>query len=380
VLVSFLDVQAAPPADAKGIAIKLASGTDGGTMVVVHGLGASALEDLAKAKFKEQWTDLFAVYVDSKGDDRPAMLGSYHIRSTELVFEPRFPLRPGLRYRAVFHPSRLPGTVAESKQQAVIADLMLPPLPELPATTVRSVYPSARRLPENLLKFYLHFSAPMSRGEAYRRLHLLDADGKEIALPFLELGEELWDPAGKRFTLYFDPGRIKRGLKPREEVGPALVEGKNYTLVIDRDWVDARGKPLAQSFRKSFRVGQPEEQPLDPKTWKMDVPPALSNRPLVLRFTKPLDQALLNETLAVVDSNNQPVAGTITINDEEKCWQFKPKDRWQEGAYQLTVATRLEDLAGNSIGRPFEIDVLHPIGSRFKEQTVKLPFEIKASR
>ena len=108
------------------------------------------------------------------------------------------------------------------------------------------VYPSRDLLPENLLQFYIFFSAPMSRGEAYRRITLLDiATGKIVDAPFLELDEELWSPDGTRFTLVFDPGRIKRGLKPREEVGPVLEAGKSYSLVIDRQWLDALGK-LAQ--------------------------------------------------------------------------------------------------------------------------------------
>ena len=74
--------------------------------------------------------------------------------------------------------------------------------------------------------------------------HLLDAAAKEVDLPFLELEQELWDSSGKRFTLFFDPGRIKRGLKPREEVGPALEEGKSYTFVVDRAWHDAQGDSL----------------------------------------------------------------------------------------------------------------------------------------
>ena len=38
------------------------------------------------------------------------------------------------------------------------------------STIVEHVYPSTDQLPENQLKFYLHFSAPMSRGEAYSRI------------------------------------------------------------------------------------------------------------------------------------------------------------------------------------------------------------------
>jgi hypothetical protein len=50
----------------------------------------------------------------------------------------------------------------------------------------------------------------MSRGEAYRRVHLLDATGRPINLAFLEIEQELWDPEGRRLTLLFDPGRVKR--------------------------------------------------------------------------------------------------------------------------------------------------------------------------
>src|SRR5262249_20228739 len=156
----------------------------------------------------------------------------------------RFPLEPGVRYRAVFGPADRPGERIETI-------VSLPRRPTVP-TTVIHVYPSASRLPENQLKFYLHFSAPMSRGEAYQHIRLLDAKGKPIDLPFLELDQELWDAEGQRFTLFFDPGRIKRGLKPREEVGPALEEGKRYTLVIDRAWSDAEGNPLKETHRKTF--------------------------------------------------------------------------------------------------------------------------------
>ena len=122
----------------------------------------------------------------------------------------------------------------------------LRPAHPITLTVVESVYPSAEILPENLLRFYLQFSAPMSRGEAYTHIRLLDAAGRAVADPFLELNEELWSGDGRRFTLLFDPGRIKRGLKPREEVGPVLEAGKSYTLVIDRQWPDAQGNPLAR--------------------------------------------------------------------------------------------------------------------------------------
>ena len=70
---------------------------------------------------------------------------------------------------------------------------------------------------------------PMSRGMAYEHIRLLGADGKAVAAPFLVLDEELWDYEGKRFTLFFDPARVKRELRPHKELGRALKEVRSCT-------------------------------------------------------------------------------------------------------------------------------------------------------
>jgi len=129
-------------------------------------------------------------------------------------------------------------------------------------------------LPQNLLKFYLHFSAPMSRGHIYDHIHLLDQNGQAVELPFLEIDEELWNPEMTRLTLFIDPGRIKRGVQPLEEIGPALEAGKSYTLEIDAAWRDNAGLPLRENFRKSFRVAAPDREPPAPATWKIRSPKA----------------------------------------------------------------------------------------------------------
>ena len=52
------------------------------------------------------------------------------------------------------------------------------PKRELRSTTrVVQVYPSASEFPENQLKFYIEFSAPMSHGEAWKHIRLLKANG-----------------------------------------------------------------------------------------------------------------------------------------------------------------------------------------------------------
>lgn len=350
---------------------------DGGKAVDASGLNAEALKALSKVDWKpDEWAAVFAVYVEpadgSHPTKRPPVLGAYRVDDDTLRFMPRFPLAAGVHYRAVYRPDHIPG----GKGAPVEAELLLPRAKAAEAAVVADVYPSADRLPENQLKFYIHFTAPMSRGEAYRRIHLIDGDGKTVERPFLELGEELWDPEGKRFTLLIDPGRIKRGLKPHEDLGPVLEQGKTYTLVIDRDWPDAEGDPLKEAYRKTFKATAADETPPDPRTWRLQAPAADGKAALAVVFPKPMDHALLGRLLWVTDGAGRRVAGEIAVTGGETRWHFTPREPWAAGAYRLAADTRLEDLAGNTLGRPFEVDVLHPTTAETKAETVETPFEV----
>ena len=86
----------------------------GGKTVEVTDLSNPDLTALAKWKATpEEWAALFALYVE-KGErkDQLPVLGTYRIEKGVLCFEPRFPLIPGLRYRAVFDPTKLPSKPA----------------------------------------------------------------------------------------------------------------------------------------------------------------------------------------------------------------------------------------------------------------------------
>ena len=50
------------------------------------------------------------------------------------------------------------------------------------------------------------------------------------------------------FTLFIHPGRIKRGVKPREIDGLPMTDGKEYSLHIDDAWLGADRQPLCQPF------------------------------------------------------------------------------------------------------------------------------------
>jgi len=350
-----------------------------GTIDVV-GLDPADLARLAGAALDaSQWQALFPVQVrkesQAKAADLPPLLGSYRVEGDAVRFQPRFPLAPGISYRATFQPSKLPGQNGAT-QQPVVADILVPKPAKAP-TVVQQVYPSGPRLPENHLRFYIHFSAPMRQGTAYQHIHLLDSAGKALDHPFLELDEELWDPQGTRLTLLFHPGRIKKGLKPREELGPILEASKTYTLLIDGQWDDADGSPLKEAYRKKFQATAAEEKLVDPRSWTIESPSRDSARPVTVRFPKPLDHALLERMLWVTDAQRRQVPGMIAVSEHEMCWQFTPERPWKMGAYEVVSDTRLEDSAGNSIARPFELDVFHPIERQIKVETLPLPFQIK---
>jgi len=294
----------------------------------------------------------------------PPMLGRYWTEQGRLFFEPQFPLQRGVNYRAIFR--------HDSKATPIVALLKLPLQLIEPTTVVTQIYPSADVLPENLLKFYVHFSAPMSRGHIYDHIHLLDIKGKAVELPFLEIDEELWDPTLKRLTLFIDPGRIKRGVKPLEEVGPALEEGKRFTLVVDQGWRDSAGQTLKETFRKTFTVGPTDREPPDPTKWKIEPPRAGTREALRVRFPEPMDHALALRMIGITT-----VSGSASLEDNERLFKFVPSTEWSASAYKLQVQSIIEDLAGNNVGKLFEVDVFENVQRAITNAIVEVPFVIE---
>ena len=362
-----------PDASEEPIRIALESRGQGSYFRVV-GLDDWRLDSLSAADL----TRLLAVYVAEPSRDLPPLLGSLSVEQGTLIFEPRFPLQPGLRYRAVLDASSVSPDILPTGLQSrrIAVDFDIPDRIASDPTKVKAVYPSTALVPENLLKFYVHFSAPMSRGEVYRFVRLFDESNQVVELPFLEIEQELWDSRQRRLTLFIDPGRIKRGLLPQEQVGTALVAGKQYRMVILQEWPDARGKQLQESFTKAFRVGPPDRTPLDPQKWSLKQPKAGTLQPLCVEFSEPLDHALLQRLLEVVGRERTPVAGAPEVSSEERVWCFKPEEPWSSGEFYLSISTALEDLAGNRIGRPFEVDVFEQVEERIVDKRVWLPFQV----
>jgi hypothetical protein len=314
------------------------------------------------------WGSVFAVYAGA--GDVPPLLGSYDVESGALVFHPKFPIARGVHYRAVFRPPSGGASIEKVFDG--------PPRPVNRVARVEQVYPSGDVWPSNQLRLYIFFSAPMSRGEAASHIHVRDGAGQELNgshAVFLP-GEELWDPGFRRLTMTFDPGRIKRGLTSNEAIGPPLVEGKRYTLVIDPDWPDARGVPMIEGFRKAFRGGPANRVPPDPKQWSVTAPKTGTKDALVVDFPAPMNYPLLQRMLRVSIANSN-VAGSVSVAREETEWRFSPQQPLTAGNYQLVVDTGLEDLAGNHIGQPFDLDVFDRVTEHITAKTVSLPFTVR---
>jgi len=334
----------------------------------VAGLPADQLQVLTAERSRDEWVAILRVAVAA---DQPPMAGDYVVSEGRLRFTPMFPLDAGRDYVVRFV---APGDLAA---QAISASVSLPARDTTPVTVVSQVFPSAGDVPENQLRLYVHFSAPMGSKGGLDYIHLLDDKGAEVKDPFLPLDAEFWNDDRTRYTVFFDPGRQKRGIAPIADLGRSLTQGKTYTLVIDAAWRDGNGLPLAQPFRRPLRVGAPDERPLDPKTWTIMPPSAGSTNSLRVTFPEPLDHGLLLRALGVLAPDGSPLPGDVIVGEGELLWMFTPKGAWPAGRYSLVAFASLEDLAGNRIGRAFEVDRFERSDHSAEPEKTLIPFSVR---
>ena len=322
---------------------------------------------------EKEWHAIFRVVVAGGTNEevlaRPAMAGTYTLTDTGARFEPQFPLVPGREYVAIIHDI--------SGGKPILAKLAVPKSAETPRVAVSAVYPSTNRLPENTLRFYIHFSGPVARGDVYRHLKLIRDDGIQVKDPFLELPEELWANEGNRLTVFFHPGRVKRGLVPHDQDGPILEEGRSYSLIISGKWEDTDGRPIVGEIKKTFTAGPPDEHPVDLSNWALVAPRARSEAPLVVKLSKPLDHALLGRMVWVADADGKKVPGSLTVGGGERVLTFAPKQPWARGEYKLVADTRLEDVCGNRVGEAFEVSELAPKRPKLETTTAERKFTVR---
>lgn len=271
-----------------------------------------------------------------------AIQGRYTIEGDYLAFAPYFPFEKGMTYVV-----RTKNAKTDSKYS--YQSFQVEKKEVVDKAEVISIFPSADELPENLLRFYLYFNTPMKKGQALKHIKLVDALGNIDNHAFMEFKQELWSPDGKRLTILFDPGRIKRGVSTNMELGPALLEGKQYQLVISGAWQDVYGQELSINTTKEFVVIRAYRQHIKVDELEIQKPKEDSEEILSIHFDRIIDHALVQSMIQIMDENGKEIAGDWQTSTEEKIIQFVPEKNWKKGTYRIIMDNRLEDTAGNNL-------------------------------
>lgn len=236
---------------------------------------------------------------------------------------------------------------------------------------VVEIWPKADRLPANFLKFYLQFPEPMERGDVFRHLRLVETDAEgtesaEVVEPFREV--ELWDETFTRMTLWLHPGRQKEGVNLNVEIGPVLEEGKRYRLEISPEWKTESGDSLERKAAKDFIAIEPDKRQPDPKVWGIGMGIGRAGKAsLILHTLDLLDPVSAQRRIEIF-------SGERKIDFEVDGFRLVLGENPGKGkSIRVVVDPRLEDLAGNSVARPFDLDLEK--NPNFEERTEPVVLE-----
>jgi hypothetical protein len=277
-----------------------------------------------------------------RGDAKAPLFGSITREEKAVRFVPSLPLVAGETYRIEFQ-------TADGRWHR--EPWRFDPLKtEVPAV---GLAPTPAVLPANALKVYLHFTQPMEQGVFLERIFLHRQDGGVVAGAFRET--ELWSPDGRRLTLWFHPGRQKTGVNLNRDEGPVLREGEQCSLRVAGDWRSTAGVALGKDVTFDVTAGAADHGCPDPLSWTVMAPKAGSRDILSVRFDEPLDSAMLLSALEV-SLGGKPVEGQVKAAADARSWIFTPAQAWQAGEHTIHIDPLLEDLAGNNLQHPFEVD------------------------
>ena len=271
-----------------------------------------------------------------KGSQTP-VLGTPHRTEDGIVFVPTFPFEQGHTYWV-----ELSGS--EAAQFSFHLPVVISPPPQVVA-----VWPDAPVLPATTLRFYVTFDSP-ARGRVSQQAVRLVADGHPVSpSPFMDFGQELWSPDGRRLTVLFDPGRIKRDVAAPDTERAPLIVGHRYALEIVGD---------ATPYQYNFVVSSPVRTPLESRFWRI-TPPSATQAAIAISFDRVMDTALLADRLLVrATESRRTVTGRVLVDRGGRVWRFTPAEPWREGNYVVEVDPALEDASGNRIGEALD----HPSG------------------
>jgi hypothetical protein len=144
-------------------------------------------------------------------------------------------------------------------------------------------------------------------------------------------------------------------------------------LKIAASWHSAAGVPLGKETAITLTATAPDPDCPDPRRWKLIAPQAGTRTPLKLSFDEALDPAMLRTALTI-QTGIQTVFGAVQVAADAKAWSFTPVGAWQPGPHTIHIDPLLEDLAGNNLQHPFEVDRDQPPNAA---QATRLRFDVR---
>lgn len=333
-----------------------------GSLILPLHANSNVKYELQNAQAGIDPSDVLQVYVDNNDlccKGKSPIAGRYSIDERTVTFDPAFDFIEGQNYIVNIRDKGAPDEHTRYLNEFTIRHDTNVATPE-----VIAIFPSGTNIPENTLRFYIHFATPMKPHFSAAYIRLLDAMGTPDTAAFMSFKQELWSEDRKRLTLLMDPGRIKRGVAQNLLLGPALLEGRSYSIVVEEGWPVANGTLEMPRFEKHFTVSKALRTLPDPDRWTIK-PPRISTRdPLVIEFDRSFDHELLKSGITVLDNVGRPIQGAISISTQEKTWRFSRIGEWKYSQVHIVVDTQLEDVAGNNL-----IELLdHSVGSEVLEQ------------
>ncbi|MEM7126776.1 MAG: hypothetical protein AAF702_10650 [Chloroflexota bacterium] len=302
------------------------------------------------------YSELLQVYVGDGSDcceNKAPIAGRYEADNKSVRFMPQFDFVEGQDYviRVQHQSEDKGGEDKESEDKGVFHKLT--PF-KIQANTpvvkpeVTAIYPSGDTLPENVLRFYIHFSTPMKPHVAFDYIKLVDASGNVDDAAFMQFKQELWSEDRTRLTVLMDPGRIKRNVATNLSLGPALNQGERYQFVVEGGWPTANGTETLATFSKSFSVSDGLRELPNAENWEISAPTIGTNDTLEIKFDRPFDHQLLHKDIQVFSATGEEIQGESFIGNHETEWHFQPKEAWVEEQITIVVDSELEDVAGNN--------------------------------
>lgn len=89
-----------------------------------------------------------------------------------------------------------------------------------------------------------------------------------------------------------------------------------------------------------------------------------------------MDRALALRMIRVM-APGRSVAGEAALAAGERRWQFVPAQPWRAGAHRVLIGTTIEDLAGNNIGKAFDVETANDIPRGLATEQVEMAFQVK---